>query len=36
MAIWYIFLRFGILHQEKYGNPAPGVDFTRLHVGKTS
>jgi hypothetical protein len=23
MVIWYIFSRFGILHQEKSGNPAP-------------
>jgi hypothetical protein len=26
--IWYIFSGFGIMHQEKYGNPAPGVTDT--------
>jgi hypothetical protein len=24
VVIWYIFSRFGILYQEKYGNPASG------------
>jgi hypothetical protein len=28
VVIWYIFPRFGILDQEKYGNPDP-----KLHVG---
>jgi hypothetical protein len=23
MAIWYIFYHFGMLHQEKSGNPVP-------------
>jgi hypothetical protein len=25
MAIWYIFQRFGLLYQEKYGNPASHI-----------
>jgi hypothetical protein len=24
VVIWYIFPHFGILHQEKSGNPGPG------------
>jgi hypothetical protein len=24
MATWYIYPRFGLLHQEKSGNPEPG------------
>jgi hypothetical protein len=28
VVIWYIFSHFGILYQEKYGNPAPDFDPT--------
>jgi hypothetical protein len=27
VVIWYIFLRFGILYQEKSGNPVTNHDF---------
>jgi hypothetical protein len=27
MVIWYIFPRFGKLHQEKSGNPGAGIDI---------
>jgi hypothetical protein len=41
MAIWYIFLRFGMLYQEKSGNPAQVtkracVKYFILRVIKTS
>jgi hypothetical protein len=29
VVIWYIFLHFGILHQEKSGNPGRGTHFFR-------
>jgi hypothetical protein len=28
VVIWYIFPRFGILHQEKSGNPAHDLKWT--------
>jgi hypothetical protein len=28
MVIWYIFPRFGMLHQEKSGNPGPNLCFS--------
>jgi hypothetical protein len=27
VLIWYIFSRFGIVHQEKSGNPGRGLDL---------
>jgi hypothetical protein len=27
VAIWYFFLRFGLLNEEKSGNPAPKNDL---------
>jgi hypothetical protein len=31
MAIWYIFIRFGILYQEKSGNPGDELLRFCLH-----
>jgi hypothetical protein len=31
VVIWYIFPRFGILDQEKSGNPAPDITGSWLH-----
>jgi hypothetical protein len=33
MAIWYIFPRFGILEQEKSGNPANNTNIISLENG---
>jgi hypothetical protein len=32
VVIWYIFHRFGILYQEKYGNPALRSVYTRTVI----
>jgi hypothetical protein len=33
---WYIFPRFGILYRLKSGNPAPGINLTKLHFGQAA
>jgi hypothetical protein len=32
VVIWYMFPRFGILCQEKSGNPCPGLDHNAENV----
>jgi hypothetical protein len=34
VVFWYIFPRFGILYQEKSGNPAPDIHLVQLEAVK--
>jgi hypothetical protein len=34
--IWYIYSGFGIMHQEKSGNPGPEAGFTKVKCLQTS
>jgi hypothetical protein len=37
MVVWYIFSRFGMLHQEKSGSPDEGVfKFSQNFLSKTT